>query len=54
MAKKIEKILAFLKILCHKLLVQFLTFYKWNVLGGTKNDVDRRRFLISSIYCDKK
>jgi len=44
----------FFQILSPKLLVEFLWFDSWNCLGGTKNDVYRRRLLTWSIYCFKK
>jgi len=33
---------------------EFLTFDSWNSFSGTKNDVYRRRLLISSIYRVRK
>jgi len=51
--KKLGVPLAFFKNLGQKLFVEFLTFDGWNSLGGTKNDVYRRRLRIASIYCVK-
>jgi len=44
----------FKKKLGKKLFVEFLPFDSLDCLGGTKNDVYRRRLLISSTYRDKK
>jgi len=58
MGQKIEKNLGVPPCLFFKFepkfFVEFLTFDSWNCLGGTENDVYRRRLFISSIYRVKK
>ena len=56
--QKIEKSrgtpLPFFKNIRSKIFFDFLTFNDVKCLGGAKNDVYRRRFFISSIYCVEK